>query len=171
MRRALVVVDYQIDFVTGSMGSPQAEAIEKNIVSKIEEYLSTGGKVFFTMDTHGKDYLRTDEGIHIPTEHCICGTPGWEIFGRVADYCGKGEVIEKSTFGSLEAMTLLKGFDQIEVCGVATNICVLANAVLLKTAYPETKVMVDPDCVASYDESLHRKALDVMRTLSIDILE
>ncbi|MCL2032145.1 MAG: cysteine hydrolase [Methanomassiliicoccaceae archaeon] len=171
MPRALVVVDYQTDFVTGSLGSPHAEAIEKNIVSKIEEYLCSGGKVFFTMDTHDQDYLRTDEGVHIPIEHCIKGTAGWRIHGKAAEYQGRGKTIEKGTFGSLGIVAPLAGFDEIEVCGVATNICVIANAVILKTAYPDSRVIVDTKCVASYDEELHRKALDEMRSLSIDILE
>ncbi|MCL2296527.1 MAG: cysteine hydrolase [Methanomassiliicoccaceae archaeon] len=171
MPRALVVVDYQVDFVAGSLGSPQAKAIEKNIVAKIKGYLENEEKVFFTMDTHGKDYLETDEGAHIPVEHCIKGTPGWQIFGEVAKYQKRGKTIEKGTFGSLDLVELLEGSDEIELCGVATNICVIANAVILKTAYPRSKVMVDPKCVASYDEGLHRKALDVMRSLSIDILD
>jgi nicotinamidase-related amidase len=171
MSRALVVIDYQADFVNGSLGSPYAEAIERNIVSKIERYLKDGEKIFFTMDTHDRDYLGTDEGRHIPIEHCIKGTPGWLIYGEVAKYQNKGRTVEKGTFGSLDIVGLLNGFDEIELCGVATNICVMANAVILKTAYPNSKITIDPDCVASYDEVLHRKALDVMRTLSIDILE
>lgn len=171
MPRALVVVDYQTDFVTGSLGSPQAAAIEKNIVAKIEEYLGNGDKVFFTMDTHGEGYLETDEGAHLPAEHCIRGTSGWRIFGEVARYQTNAETVEKETFGSLGIIGPLKGFDEIELCGVATNVCVLANAVILKAAYPESKVVVDPKCAASYDEDLHRKALEIMRSLSIDIPE
>lgn len=171
MPRALVVVDYQTDFVTGSLGSPQAEAIEKNIVSKIKEYLGNGEKVFFTMDTHDEDYLNTDEGAHIPIEHCIRNTAGWSVHGEVGEYLGKGKVIEKRTFGSHDLVGPLKGFDAIELCGVATNICVIANAVILKTAYPDSKIIVDAKCVASYDEDLHRKALDIMRSLSIDITD
>lgn len=171
MPRALVVVDYQTDFVTGSLGSPHAEAIEDNIISKIKEYIERGDKVFFTMDTHDCGYLKTNEGLHIPIEHCIKGTPGWRLHGEVAIYQGRGMTIEKDTFGSFDLVRQLSGFSDIELCGVATNICVIANAVLLKTAYPDSKIMVDPDCVASYDEHLHRKALDIMRSLSIDILE
>ena len=171
MPRALVVVDYQTDFVTGSLGSPHAKAIERNIVSKIKGYIESGDRIFFTMDTHDRDYLHTDEGEHIPVEHCIKGTPGWSIHGEVAKYRDKGKVIEKGTFGSNDLVKELKGFNEIEICGVATNICVIANAVLLKTAYPDSKVIVDAKCVASYDKGLHKKALDVMRTLSIDITD
>jgi nicotinamidase-related amidase len=171
MPRALVVVDYQADFVTGSLGSPHAEAIEGNIVLKIREYLESGGEVFFTMDTHDGDYLRTDEGMHLPVEHCIKGTSGWQIFGKVADYQSKGKTIEKGTFGSLDLIKELNEFDLIEICGVATNICVIANAVILKTAYPDSKVAIDPKCAASYDIELHRKALEIMGSLSIDVLD
>jgi len=169
MPRALVVVDYQTDFVTGSLGSSHAEAIEKNIVSRIEEYLERKDSVFFTMDTHDAGYLKTDEGTHIPIEHCIRGTPGWRIHGKVADYQCRGKTIEKGTFGSFDAVEQLNGFDVIELCGVATNICVIANAIILKTTYPNSKVIIDPKCVASYDPELHRKALDIMRSLCIDI--
>jgi len=171
MPRALVVIDYQTDFVTGSLGSPNAEAIEKNIIAKIKEYLGNGEKIFFTMDTHDQNYLGTDEGIRIPIEHCIRGTPGWSIHGHVAEYADNGKIIEKRTFGSLDIIEPLKGFDEIELCGVATNMCIIANAVILKTAYPDSRVAIDPKCVASYDEDLHRKALEVMRSLSIDISE
>jgi len=169
MPRALVVVDYQTDFVTGSLGSSCAEAIEKNIVFKIKEYLERKESVFFTMDTHDSNYLKTDEGVHIPIEHCIKGTLGWNIHGEVADYQCRGRTIEKGTFGSLDLIELLSGFDAIELCGVATNICVMANAIILKTAYPDSKVTVDPKCVASYDLELHQKALDIMRSLCIDV--
>ena len=144
-------------------------AIEKHIVSKIEKYLESEGDVFFTMDTHGRDYLDTDEGLHIPVEHCIKGTPGWQIHGEVARYQSRGRTVEKETFGSFGIISMLDKFDEIELCGVATNICVIANAVILKTAYPDSKVTVDARCVASYDEDLHRKALDVMRSLSIEV--
>ena len=162
-------MDYQNDFVKGSLGSPSAEAIEDRIVSKIGRYLECGDDVFFTMDTHDEDYPRTDEGMRIPVRHCIKGTAGWRIFGRVAEYQHLGKTVEKHTFGSLDLIGELKGYDEIELCGVATNICVIANAVILKTAYPESNVKVDPGSVASYDGDLHRKALDVMRSLSIDV--
>lgn len=170
MSYALVVVDYQNDFVDGSLGSKDARSIEDNIISKIKECL-TKGDLFFTMDIHDSDYLQTDEGRHIPTPHCIKGTEGWKIHGKVAEYLEKGKVIEKDTFGSMDLADILSGYDTIEICGVATNICVMANAVIIKTANPESEVIVDPRCVASYDPDLHKKALDVMRSLSIDILE
>ncbi|MCL2317540.1 MAG: cysteine hydrolase [Methanomassiliicoccaceae archaeon] len=171
MPRALVVVDYQNDFVTGSLGSKYAKDIESNIVAKIESYLGRGDRIFFTMDSHDDDYLETDEGHHIPVEHCIKGTPGWNIHGDVEKFLENGTVVEKDTFGSVDLLGFLKRYDSIEICGVATNICVMANAVIIKTAYPEAKVFVDPDCVASYDPELHKKALEVMRSLSIDIIK
>jgi nicotinamidase-related amidase len=171
MRRALVIVDYQNDFVTGALGSPSAEAIECSIVSKIDAYLGEGDDIFFTMDTHDKGYLGTDEGMHIPIEHCMKGTPGRDIFGKVAEYQHLGRTMEKGTFGSFDLTGMLKGYDEIELCGVATNICIIANAVILKTAFPDSRIIVDPRCTASYDADLHLKALDVMRSLSIDVLD
>lgn len=170
MSYALVVVDYQVDFVSGSLGSEDAIGIEDNIIDRIKKCINEGGDLFFTMDTHSSDYLETDEGSHIPTPHCIKGTPGWESFGKIGEYRKKGTVIEKDTFGTFDLVPYLKGYDEIELCGVATDICVIANAVILKTAYSGSIVTVRQDCVASYDRELHEKALDVMRSLTINVL-
>ncbi len=171
MSYALIVIDYQVDFVAGSLGSEQAVGIEGNIVKKIEECIGRNGRLIFTKDTHYDDYLSTDEGEHIPVTHCVKGTPGWELFGRVRSFQDKGTVIEKTTFGTFDIIDPIKGCEEIELCGVATNICVIANAVIAKTAYPESRVMLDTRCVASYDEDLHNKAIEVMGSLTIDILD
>jgi nicotinamidase-related amidase len=169
MPRALVVVDYQNDFVDGSLGSQAARDMEDRIASKIEEYLERGDRVVFTLDTHGEGYLQTDEGRRIPVEHCIRGTRGWEVHGKAAGYTGSARTVEKGAFGSLDLIGEVEGCDEIELCGVATNVCVMANAAILKAAYPESRVSVDSRCVASYDADLHGKALDVMRSMSIDV--
>jgi nicotinamidase-related amidase len=166
---ALVVIDYQVDFVSGSLGSDAAITIEPKIIGKIEACLKKGGRLFFTMDTHDSGYLDTDEGKRLPIRHCERDTPGWQLCGRVADYAEYGTIVTKSTFGSPDLPDLLSGFDEIELCGVATNVCVLANAVLIKTAHPESKVYVDPEAVAGYDKELHEKALDVLASLGIDV--
>lgn len=169
--RVLIVVDYQNDFVDGALGSPAAAAIEDALCSRIEEHLASGDRVIFTMDTHGEDYLSTREGGMLPVPHCIRGTPGWELHGRVAELSRRPGciVIEKGTFGCPELMDLLKGCRRIEVCGVATNVCVIANAVIARTASPEASVVVRRDCVASYDGELGEKALEVMASLQVEI--
>lgn len=169
--RALIVVDYQNDFVDGALGSPEAAAIEDAVCSRIEEHLASGDAVIFTMDTHGGDYLSTREGRMLPVPHCIKGTPGWELHGRAAELSRRPgcRVIEKGTFGCPDLMEILKGFSRIEICGVATNICVIANAVIARTASPEASVVVRRDCVASYDGELGEKALEVMASLQVEI--
>ena len=168
--RALVVVDYQNDFVDGSLGSPEAAAIEDSICSRMDEVLSAGGDLFFTMDSHGTDYPETLEGRMLPVAHCILGSPGWELHGRVSDYAPKGRVLRKSTFGCRELLDILRDYDEIELCGVATNICVIANAVMARTANPDARVVVRRDSVASYDTEAGEKALDVMQSLQIEVL-
>lgn len=171
MRKALVVVDYQNDFVSGSLGSADAAAIERPLFERVERAFGDGEDVYFTKDTHGPDYLQTDEGRHIPVVHCQKGTEGWEIYGSLKPLAEKAQVYLKPVFGSRKLADHLVsvGYDEVEVCGVATNICVIANAVLIKNAMPETRVVVDPRLVASYDRALGDAALKVMASLCIDI--
>ncbi|MDO5861218.1 MAG: isochorismatase family cysteine hydrolase [Thermoplasmata archaeon] len=170
--RALVVVDYQNDFVDGSLGSPDAVSIEDAVCSRMEEHLASGDRVIVTMDTHGEDYLSTYEGTVLPVEHCIRGTPGWALHGRVAELAEREgcRILEKHTFGCAALLDELKGCDEIELCGVATNICVLANAVIARTACPDARIVVRRDCVASYDRELGEKALAVLPSLQIEVL-
>lgn len=171
MRRALVIIDYQNDFVTGSLGSDDAKALESVLHSHVSDFLARGEDVYFTKDTHGDDYASTDEGRHIPVAHCLKGTEGWEIHGSLRGLSERCTVLEKGTFGSTELAEIIrdKGYDEVEVCGVATNICVLANAVLIKAYAPECRVIVDRRHVASYDRSLGESALKVMASMCIDV--
>ena len=168
--RALVVVDYQNDFVDGSLGSADAVSIEGAVCSLIEGFLDSGDDVYFTMDTHGGGYLDTLEGRILPVPHCVRGTDGWRLHGRVGELARGRVVLEKSTFGCPELLEVLRPYSEIEVCGVATNICGMANAVMARTANPEARVIVRRGCVASYDRDLGEKALDVMRSLQIEVL-
>ena len=170
--RALVVVDYQNDFVDGSLGSQDAVIIGDAVCDRISDHLASGDDVFFTRDTHGPDYLETREGRMLPVPHCIRGTHGWEIHGRVGELSRdpRCRIIDKPTFGCAELMDVLKGYDEIELCGVATNICVIANAVIARTANPEARVVVHRDCVASYDRELGERALEVMASLQVEVL-
>ena len=173
MSKCLIVVDYQNDFVNGSLGFPEAVRIEQNIVQKIKQYRENGGTVMFTFDTHGENYMDTQEGKNLPVEHCLKETPGHDLYGQVA-----GLILEsdkkfyKNTFGSDELYLYLKAepFESIELVGLVSNICVISNAVLAKTAQPETPVSVDAKCTASNDGNLNQAVLDVMSSLQIQVI-
>jgi len=173
MKKLLVVVDYQKDFVDGALGFPGAAALENRIVEKIEAYRQAGDAVAFTLDTHRADYLcATQEGKNLPVIHCVRGSAGWALYGRVAERRQAGDkVFEKPAFGSAELFDYLRAeaFDGVELVGLVSNICVLANAVLAKTALPEAIVEVDAACTAGFDEALHRAALDVLEGLQVRV--
>lgn len=183
MKRLLVVVDYQNDFVDGSLGFPGAEKLAKPIADKIAAYREAGDEVVFTLDTHRRDYLQTQEGRNLPVEHCIEGTPGHDLYGAVADAARPSDaVFYKPTFGSAEFFERcrqsqraadsmgLQPFSSIEIVGLVSNICVISNAVLAKTACPEVPVIVDAACTASHDADLHEKVFDVMEGLQIQVI-
>lgn len=170
---ALVVVDYQIDFVNGSLGFATAKLLEPIIVRKIKEYRKKGGRIIFTFDTHGKDYLQTAEGKKLPVEHCIEGTVGHKLYGKVADcLCEDDIVITKGSFGSLELANFLRNtkYKEVELCGLVTDICVVSNAIIAKAALPESRIIVDSKACASFDIEKHRAALEVMRSVQIDVI-
>lgn len=172
MKKCLIAVDYQNDFVTGSLGFAKAEQLDGRIADKIEKYRNDGWKIVFTFDTHEENYLQTNEGRNLPVEHCIKGTDGHKLYGRTAEKLKKSDkCFFKPSFGSAELFEYLKGekFDKVELCGVVTNICVISNAVLAKTALPDAEVLVDSNCVASNDDSLNKSALDVMKSLQINV--
>lgn len=173
MKRLLIVVDYQNDFVSGSLGFPKAVSLEEPIARKIAAYRNAGDTVVFTLDTHGEDYLKTLEGQNLPVSHCHRGSEGWQLYGKVALLKSPRDLtFEKPTFGSTELMEYLKKtpFDSIELCGLVTNMCVLSNAVIAKAAQPDAHILVDAACTASFDDSLHEKALDVLASIHITIL-
>lgn len=173
MKKLLVVVDYQNDFVNGSLGFDGAAAIEEQIVKKINEYRKTGGDIAFTVDTHSNGYLNTAEGKALPIIHCLKYSSGWELYGKTA----KLKQIEdrcfyKHSYGSTELFEYLRlsDYSSVELVGVVTNICVLVNAVLAKTALPEAEIIVDSSGVAGDDDKLCRAAFEVMKGLQIKII-
>ena len=173
MKKCLIVVDYQNDFVSGALGFPEAVALERKIVDKIQTYRNNGDEVMFTFDTHTSQYLLSREGRHLPVTHCVGGTEGHKLYGAVAENCDQEDwCFIKYTFGSDALYDFLKQhrYESIELVGVVTNICVISNAILARTAQPETDVFVDASCVASNDPALHEKALDVMESLQIGII-
>jgi len=173
MRKCLVVVDYQNDFVSGSLGFSGAESLDCVIAEKIRKYRAEDDVIVFTFDTHGTDYLNTQEGKNLPVQHCVNGTAGHNLYGETAKLPRDNDKrFYKSTFGSEQLYDFLKTapFEQIEIVGLISNICVIANAVLAKTAQPETPIVVDAACTASHDPQLHRAALDIMKSLQIRVI-
>jgi len=171
MARLLIVIDYQNDFVNGSLGFPKALTIEKYIVSQIEAFQNAKDDVIFTRDIHSKNYLSTIEGQHLPVEHCIEGTPGSEIFGKTRAYSEHHPIFEKDTFGSDKLFEYLRAhaYSEIVLMGIVSNICVLTNAILAKTAQPNTKIVVDTRGSASFDLKLEMEGYDILRNLHIEV--
>ena len=172
MQRCLIVVDYQNDFVSGSLGFSGAESLDILIAEKIQKYRARGDVIVFTFDTHGTDYLKTQEGKNLAVPHCVKGTIGHDLYGETAELVQDSDrCFYKSAFGSDELYEYLKEtpFERIEIVGLVSNVCVLSNAVLAKTAQPETPIVVDADCTASHDSKLNQAALDVMIGLQIRV--
>lgn len=176
MNQILIVVDYQNDFVDGTLGFDKAKSLETGIAKQVETVLAKGGRVFFTLDTHGENYLHTREGKNLPVLHCIKNTPGHTLYGRLRDFIGTDNVflVEKSCFGSDMLASRVKETagapDLIQLCGVVTNMCVISNAVLLQSAFEDAKIEILEPLCASFDEALHRAAIDVMRSLQMEII-
>lgn len=168
--KVLIVVDMQNDFVTGSLGSPHARSIVPAVLEKIKSF---EGDIIFTRDTHTEQYADTQEGQRLPVIHCVQNTEGWQIVPSLAPYARL--VFDKPTFGSLALMEHLKAMadeiEEIELCGLCTDICVISNAMLLKAALPEVRITVDAACCAGVTPESHKTALDAMRAVQIDIKE
>lgn len=173
MKKLLVVVDYQKDFVDGALGFPGAEKLDDPICAKIEDYTGADADVVFTFDTHDQDYLQTQEGKKLPVPHCIKGSDGWQLYGKTAAHLRPDSVrFEKSCFGSMELATYAaKGaYDEVELCGLVSNICVLSNAILIKAALPEARVIVDARCTACADPAANEQALDCLEGVQVDVV-
>ena len=172
MKKLLIVVDYQNDFVSGSLGFPEAEALEPKLHKKVQDYLDAKDDVVYTMDTRGENYLDTQEGKKLPIPHCLCGSEGWQLHGRLRYQLAYCTFFEKNTFGSLDLLHYLeeKRYDVIELVGVVSNICVISNAILAKAAQPEAQIIVDAQCVASNDPAMQEKAFDILENLHIDVV-
>ena len=175
MSRYLFVIDYQKDFVDGALGFPGAEKLDEKIAEKILAYGK--GNVFFTRDTHFENYLETREGRNLPVVHCIRGTQGWEVYGETAKALAEVEApaIDKLVFGMdvtdpATAAVLPESADEIELVGLVSNICVVSNAVVLQSKYPEATIIVDAACTDSFDKALHEKVLDVLAGFQVKVI-
>lgn len=172
MRKLLIVVDIQKDFVYGALGTKEAVGIVPAVVSKIREYPIED--VFLTRDTHQRDYLSTQEGKKLPVEHCIEGTPGWQLDEKVALAAEGAKIVNKPTFGSTELADIINGISEreeisIELIGLCTDICVVSNALLLKATIPEVEISVDASCCAGVTPEKHQSALETMSSCQITI--
>lgn len=175
-KKLLLVIDYQKDFVDGALGFPGAEKLAAPIAARIDAYHALGeaGQVIFTMDTHGANYMETEEGKHLPVPHCIEGTPGWQLFGPVAERKRPEDLsFCKPTFGSLELAEYLAAraelYESVEFVGLVSNICVISNIALVKAAMPQVPQIVDATLVGSGDPALHEAALQVMAGIHVTV--
>lgn len=170
MKRLLVVVDMQKDFIDGSLGTKEAQAIVSEVADKIRAHKAAGDAVAFTFDTHTEDYMETQEGRKLPVLHCVKGTPGWELDSTLQEF--EGKVFEKDTFGSMELALWAREekFDKIELVGLCTDICVISNAMLLKASLPEAVIRVDSSCCAGVAPASHENALEAMRMCQIEVM-
>ena len=170
MNKFLVVIDMQNDFITGTLGSAQAQAVVEPVKRCIEDALNKGYNIVFTMDTHGEDYLFTDEGKRLPIIHCQKGTEGWQIHKDLSDYAKVK--FEKPQFSSMELIELLKNssVDEVELVGLCTDVCVITNAMMIKSVLPECRVCVRESCCAGITDEGHRIALNAMAACHIDII-
>ncbi len=176
--KVLIVVDMQNDFVSGVLGTVEAQNIVPNVADKIRDF---DGTVIFTFDTHYEGYLSTQEGKNLPVLHCIEGTQGWELNPAIQtarkNKKDQSDVFDfyKPTFGSVELAERLKEIDQsneikeIELVGVCTDICVISNALLVKAFLPEVPVFVDASCCAGVTPVSHANALSAMQACQIQI--
>lgn len=174
MKKILVVVDMQNDFVDGALGTKEAQAIVDNVAAKIKNF---NGDIYATYDTHFEDYMNTAEGEKLPVPHCIRGTYGWELNKNVQNALDeKGYTkVEKVTFGSVGLPQLITDTYnvaeiEIELVGLCTDICVVSNALLLKAHFPEIEISVDSSCCAGVTPEKHKAALETMMSCQINIL-
>lgn len=179
MAKFLVVVDFQNDFITGSLGTPEAEAIVDGVIAKIDECKnSLYGDVIATLDTHYGDYLDTPEGEELPVKHCIFGTHGWLMPKDTLSKFTDDQIIYKHSFGYDDWVYKIHEstcsprdeFMEIEICGLCTDICVITNALVLKTFFPHAKIKVLSNLCAGTTPENHQKALDIMRQCQIEVV-
>lgn len=182
--KILCIIDCQNDFIDGSLGSPEAQAIVPYVCEKIKGLCSETDHIITTFDTHYDDYLDTLEGQKLPVAHCICGTDGWNLNSEIKDTMEKcfwfGNGVKKETFGSIEdlpykvkvvAASKVDSFDdvEIEICGLCTDICVISNALILRAAFPNMKITCDAKACAGTSVEAHEAALKVMESCQIEV--
>ena len=180
MKKVLVVVDMQNDFIDGALGTPEARAIVPNVVEKIKQF---DGEIIVTYDTHQDNYMETREGKYLPVIHCIEGTDGWDLNDKIEEVldfkCANGNCAKrfvKPTFGSIRLVEYLRDIiedekdTEVTLIGLCSDICVVSNAMLLKAYYPEMNIVVDTSCCAGVTVESHNAALTTMKMCQIDVI-
>lgn len=167
MKKTLIVVDMQNDFIDMALGTPEAVAIVPAVKAKIQAYAQAGHEIIYTRDTHEENYLDTPEGKKLPVPHCIRGTKGWEIADGL--YVPGSKIIDKPNFGWPHWDR--ENLEDVELIGLCTDICVVSNALIIKTAFPNALVKVDKTCCAGVTPATHQAALSTMSMCQIDIIE
>lgn len=172
LKKILVVIDMQNDFIDGALGTAEAQAIVERVEAKIKTY--PADRIYATRDTHGENYMETQEGKRLPVPHCIRGSRGWQICDRIASAMPSAVIVDKPTFGSTALAELLREENEkeeleIELVGLCTDICVVSNALLLKAYLPETAIRVDASCCAGVTPESHEAALRTMGMCQIGI--
>lgn len=166
MSKCIVVIDMQNDFVTGTLGTKEAREMLPQLVEKLTK---EDMPLIFTKDTHGENYLATQEGKKLPVKHCIKGTWGWEIVDELKPFIKNYPIIEKNTFGSVDLPRFVANFSEIELVGLCTDICVISNALLLKANFPEKCITVNAVACAGVTPASHENALSAMKMCQINI--
>ena len=172
MKKLLIVVDMQTDFVTGALGTKEAQAIVPMGAEKIKKAKEDGTDVIFTLDTHEENYLDTQEGKQLPVPHCIKNTEGWMLVPQLRPLAGGCMSVEKPTFGSTRLAHIVgkAGYDEIELIGLCTDICVISNAMLVKASLPNVPIYINADLCAGVTPESHRTALDAMAACQMAIV-
>ena len=185
--RVLVIIDTQVDFVTGALGSMTAQSIIPHMRKRIKKYADGDTLILFTKDTHNEDYDRTFEGHRLPVKHCVRGTPGWSLVKDISSLAdgysnflifSDGEVVRsrvlKETFGSIKLCEILKQYEyditDITFMGFCTDICVISNVLMARAYLPNTRIIVDASCCAGSTLDKHLAALEVMKSCQIDVI-
>ncbi len=173
MRKILVVVDMQNDFIDGALGTAEAVSILPNVLEKIRSYKKED--VFATRDTHEENYLLTQEGKILPVRHCIRGTNGWLLRAEISALIDEKNIFDKNTFASIDLAEKLSKIAQseeisVEFCGLCTDICVVANALVVKAKLPEIPIYIDKNCCAGVTKEKHFAALETLRSCQVFVV-
>ena len=173
MKKLLLVIDMQNDFIDGALGTKEAQSILPAVIERVRSF---DGDVIFTRDTHFDDYMETQEGKNLPVPHCIKGTPGWELAPELEKLRQErnAPVFDKLTFGCKELPAYLEeqypeGLESAEFIGVCTDICVISNALLVKAFFPELPVSVTASLCAGVSPQSHENALEAMKMCQIAV--
>ena len=175
MDKVLIVIDMQRDFINGSLGTKEAQEIVPKVCKRMEDHLAKGGYVFLTRDIHGYDYEKTLEGRKLPVRHCIEMTPGMEFDDAVSEiikrYPNQCLILSKRQFGFMNWWQKLDVRDEIMICGLCTDVCVLVNAIILRSEYPNTRITLYADSCAGTTPEKHEAALNVMESCHIEVIK